>query len=198
MPSTATSASLRHPVDRFFLSTKGTPLRYSVVQPVFARLTQQAGLQPRSPRCRPRLHDIRHAMAVRALVDCYATGGDVHALVPLLATWLGHGDGGGDLLGVEGSHDVTDRVPGVDVVVVDALHHGGFCLEDLQPCRTGCVAGDASVAVGRLPRHDLPGPGAEQPAPPVAFGDFGPFVMPTPRLCRVDALWPGSGLLTVH
>lgn len=80
------------PVDRFFLSTKGTPLRYTVVQPVFARLTRQAGLQPRSPRCEPRLHDIRHAMAVRALVDCYATGGDVHALVPLLATWLGHGD----------------------------------------------------------------------------------------------------------
>jgi integrase/recombinase XerD len=78
--------------DRFFLSTKGTPLRYSVVQPVFARLTRQAGLLPRSPRCRPRLHDIRHAMAVRALVDCYATGGDVHALVPLLATWLGHRD----------------------------------------------------------------------------------------------------------
>jgi site-specific DNA recombinase len=24
------------------------------------------------------------------------------------------------------------------------------------------------------------------------------FVMPTPRLCRVDALWSGSGLLTVH
>jgi integrase/recombinase XerD len=46
--------------DRFFLSTKGTPLRYSVVQPTFARLARQAGLQPRSPRCKPRLHDLRH------------------------------------------------------------------------------------------------------------------------------------------
>lgn len=48
------------PCDRFFLSTKGTPLRYSVVQPAFAKLTRQAGLQLRSPRCKPRLHDIRH------------------------------------------------------------------------------------------------------------------------------------------
>jgi integrase/recombinase XerD len=78
--------------DRFFLSTKGTPLRYSVVQPTFARLARQAGLQSRSPRCRPRLHDIRHTMAVRALIDCYAADGDVHAVLPLLATWLGHAD----------------------------------------------------------------------------------------------------------
>jgi integrase/recombinase XerD len=80
------------PCGRFFLSTKGTPLRYSVVQPTFAKLARQAGLQPRSPRCKPRLHDIRHTMAIRALADCYATGGDVHAVLPLLATWMGHGD----------------------------------------------------------------------------------------------------------
>jgi integrase/recombinase XerD len=80
------------PCDRFFLSTKGTPLRYSVVQPTFAGLTRRAGLQPRSPRCKPRLHDIRHTMAIRALVDRYTTGGDVHAVLPLLATWMGHAD----------------------------------------------------------------------------------------------------------
>ena len=80
------------PCGRFFLSSKGTPLRYSVVQPTFATLARQAGLQPRSPRCKPRLHDIRHTMAIRALADCYAAGGDVHAVLPLLATWMGHGD----------------------------------------------------------------------------------------------------------
>lgn len=80
------------PCGRFFLSGKGTPLRYSVVQPTFAKLARRAGLQPRSPRCTPRLHDIRHTMAIRALADCYADGGDVHAVLPLLATWMGHGD----------------------------------------------------------------------------------------------------------
>lgn len=80
--------------DRFFLSTKGTPLRYTVVQPTFAGLARRVGLRPRTPRCRPRLHDIRHTMAVRALSECYAAGGQVDAVLPLLATWMGHTDPG--------------------------------------------------------------------------------------------------------
>jgi integrase/recombinase XerD len=78
--------------DSFFVSTQGTRLRYNVVATTFRKLTQQAGLHPRSPRCRPRIHCLRHSFAVRALADCYATGGDVQALLPLLSTWLGHVD----------------------------------------------------------------------------------------------------------
>jgi integrase/recombinase XerD len=78
--------------DSFFLSTVGTRLRYSVVHPTFKRLARQAGLQPRSQRCRPRIHDLRHSFAVRALIDCYAKDGDVQALLPLLSTYLGHAD----------------------------------------------------------------------------------------------------------
>ena len=58
----------------------------------FKKLAGQAGLQPRSPRCRPRIHDVRHSVAVRALVDCYATGGDALTLLPLLSTFMGHTD----------------------------------------------------------------------------------------------------------
>lgn len=76
----------------FFVSTMGTRLRYSVVHPTFAKLARQAGLAPRSPRCRPRIHDVRHSFAVRALVDCYAAGGDAQALLPLLSTFMGHAD----------------------------------------------------------------------------------------------------------
>lgn len=76
----------------FFVSTIGTRLRYSVVQPTFAKLARQAGLTPRSPRCRPRIHDVRHSFAVRALVDCYADGGDAQTLLPLLSTFMGHTD----------------------------------------------------------------------------------------------------------
>lgn len=78
--------------DSFFVSTRGTRLRYSVVATTFRKLTQQAGLQPRSPRCRPRIHCLRHSFAVRTLADCYAASGDVQALLPLLSTWLGHVD----------------------------------------------------------------------------------------------------------
>jgi integrase/recombinase XerD len=78
--------------DSFFVSTRGTRLRYSVVATTFRKLTQQAGLHPRSPRCRPRIHCLRHSFAVRALADCYAAGGEVQELLPLLSTWLGHVD----------------------------------------------------------------------------------------------------------
>lgn len=44
----------------FFVSMAGTRLRYSVVHPTFTKLARQAGLTPRSPRCRPRIHDVRH------------------------------------------------------------------------------------------------------------------------------------------
>ena len=79
-------------VDSFFVSIRGTRLNYSVIQPTFAKLARQAGLQPRSPRCRPRIHDVRHSFAVRALVDCYSVGGDAQALLPLLSTFMGHAD----------------------------------------------------------------------------------------------------------
>lgn len=78
--------------DSFFVSTTGTRLRYTVVHPTFAKLARQAGLAPRSPRCRPRIHDVRHSFAVRALVDCYAAGGDAQTLLPLLSTFMGHTD----------------------------------------------------------------------------------------------------------
>lgn len=76
----------------FFVSTPGTRLRYSVIHQTFKKLAGQAGLQPRSPRCRPRIHDVRHSFAVRALIDCYATGGDAQTLLPLLSTFMGHAD----------------------------------------------------------------------------------------------------------
>jgi len=78
--------------ESFFLSTVGTRLRYSVVHPTFQKLAGRAGLQARSQRCRPRIHDLRHSFAVRALADCYAAGGDVQAVLPLLSTHLGHVD----------------------------------------------------------------------------------------------------------
>jgi len=41
----------------WFVSSKGTRLYYNDVQHRFQRLTQAAGLTPRSARCRPRIHD---------------------------------------------------------------------------------------------------------------------------------------------
>jgi integrase len=79
----------------FFISLAGTRLIYKNVHFTFHQLTKAAGLQPRSPACRPRIHDLRHAFAVTTLTRWYADGGDVAARLPLLSTWLGHADPAG-------------------------------------------------------------------------------------------------------
>lgn len=77
-----------------FVSTAGTRLRYCNVHWTFRLLVRRAGLMPRSASCRPRLHDLRHAFAVRTVLDAYQDGADAAARLPLLSTYLGHVDPG--------------------------------------------------------------------------------------------------------
>jgi integrase len=77
-----------------FVSTAGTRLLYTNVQPTFHQLVCQAGLKPRSALCRPRLHDMRHGFAVSTIRDSYRNGGDPGARLALLSTYLGHVDPG--------------------------------------------------------------------------------------------------------
>jgi integrase len=78
--------------DAFFLSSAGARLIYCNVWSTFSKLARTAGLSPRSPRCRPRIHDLRHSFACATLVDWHRTGADVQTLLPLLSTWMGHVD----------------------------------------------------------------------------------------------------------
>jgi integrase/recombinase XerD len=68
----------------------GTRLLAGNVRGAFARLVRVAGLSPRSTRCRPRIHDLRHSFAVHTLVDWYRAHVDVPTRLPLLSTFLGH------------------------------------------------------------------------------------------------------------
>jgi len=72
----------------FFRSTKG---RFSegTLQAEFARLTRRLGMR-RPGRRAPRLHDFRHSFATRRIVAWYREGKDVQAMLPVLATYLGH------------------------------------------------------------------------------------------------------------
>lgn len=74
------------------ISTAGTRLRYNDVWRTFHRLVTQTGLASRSASCQPRIHDLRHSFAVRTMLDGYAHGDDVPALLPRLSTYLGHTD----------------------------------------------------------------------------------------------------------
>jgi len=76
--------------DALFVSPAGTRLIYCNVSHTFVSLVERAGLQPRSARCRPRLHDLRHTFAVRTLLEWYRAGVEVQPRLPLLSTYLGH------------------------------------------------------------------------------------------------------------
>jgi integrase/recombinase XerD len=83
-------AAPRASSEPFFVSTRGTRLVYNEVQRTFRALTRDAGLGPRSPRCRPRLHDLRHTFATDTLLGWYRAGLDVEARIHALSTYLGH------------------------------------------------------------------------------------------------------------
>ena len=78
----------RHP---FFFNVRGQPLSRSAPERAFVTLRQNVGIErPGGSRHQPRLHDLRHAFAVHRLIQAYQQEMDVQALLPKLATYLGH------------------------------------------------------------------------------------------------------------
>jgi integrase/recombinase XerD len=75
-----------------FISPAGTRLISATSGAPFRQLVARAGLQPTSASCRPRIHDLRHSLAVRSVLDGYRRGADVAARLPLISTYLGHVD----------------------------------------------------------------------------------------------------------
>jgi integrase len=78
--------------DHVFVSRRGRVLHYQTALETFRTLIRQIGLQPdlgqQSPR--PRIHDLRHSWAVRAL-EASPTGYDqVNRHVLAVSTYLGH------------------------------------------------------------------------------------------------------------
>jgi integrase/recombinase XerD len=82
-PQTATAG--------FFVSTAGTRLIYAGAGQGFRRLRDRAGVGADADHP-PRIHDLRHTFAVRALLRWYQAGDDVEARLPALSTYLGHRD----------------------------------------------------------------------------------------------------------
>lgn len=73
---------------RFFVSAVGTPVLARLAEQVFVQLTVGLGL--RTAERRPRIHDLRHAFAVRQLLQWHRDGADVNAKMPVLSAYLGH------------------------------------------------------------------------------------------------------------
>jgi len=73
----------------FFLTIHGTRFSYAAVRAGFQEILAHCELW-RAHGKRPRFHDLRHTFAVRRLEAWYRDGQDVQALLPLLATYMGH------------------------------------------------------------------------------------------------------------
>ena len=74
----------------FFPGNAGEPLTLGNVYHNFRRFLWQAGISHGGPGHGPRVHDLRHTMAVNNLRSWFAHGRDVGALLPVLQTYLGH------------------------------------------------------------------------------------------------------------
>lgn len=73
----------------FFLNLRGRRYSRHTVQLDFWTLGRQAGLREAVGKG-PRFHDLRHTFAVRRLAGWYHEGRDLQAMLPVLATYMGH------------------------------------------------------------------------------------------------------------
>jgi len=78
--------------DAFLVSERGLRLVQATTQHTFVVLSRQIGLRApaRSHGHGPRLHDLRHRLAVTTLMRWYRAGMAVDPKLPVLATYLGH------------------------------------------------------------------------------------------------------------
>ncbi len=76
--------------DWFFAGTSGRPLTLANIDKNFRRFLWQARI-PHGGRGRgPRVHDLRHTMAVNNLRSWFTRGEDAGALLPVLQAYMGH------------------------------------------------------------------------------------------------------------
>jgi integrase len=76
--------------DPVFINACGQPLRYLAVKDTFNSLVSEAGIRPSAAARRPRLHDLRHTFAVRALQSNPGGRSRCGAHMAALATYMGH------------------------------------------------------------------------------------------------------------
>ena len=79
----------RSEADSVLVDARGLPLRYIAVKETFDRLVDRVGVAP-AARHRPRLHDLLHTFAVRALQGSPADRSRSGAYMVALATCMGH------------------------------------------------------------------------------------------------------------
>jgi integrase len=81
--------AVHHRLEGIFITDDGRPLVYATVRRNFRKMLAKAGIPPAGGRF-PRIHDLRHTFAVRALERCPAGRQRVGQHMLALATYMGH------------------------------------------------------------------------------------------------------------
>jgi len=81
----------RQPADAYFFpSPRGGHWSSSALYWIFRELLMRCRISHGGRGQGPRIHDLRHTMAVHTLLRWYREGADLDARLPVLATYLGH------------------------------------------------------------------------------------------------------------
>jgi integrase/recombinase XerD len=100
----------------FFRTDRSDRISYTAVNHAFRLLRRQLGWTAAGRTRSPRVHDLRHAMVVRRIQAWHADGVDVDAMIPALATYLGH-------LEVRDVYWYLSAVPELMSIVADRFEH---------------------------------------------------------------------------
>ena len=84
------AAGHRRPDDLFFCSRHGGKYGHAAYYWAFRDVLRAAGIGHGGRGHGPRLHDLRHTMAVHRLIKWYRAGVNLNAMLPVLAAYLGH------------------------------------------------------------------------------------------------------------
>ena len=76
----------------FLVTSRGTKLEKTNLSRIFRELSRQIGIRKPGVRNGPRLHDFRHRFAIETLLRWYRRGDSVLQRMPVLSTYLGHGN----------------------------------------------------------------------------------------------------------
>jgi integrase len=74
----------------FFLSDRGTRITYDTLRWTFVKLSHQTGLRLPGDTHGPRLHELRHRLAIITLQRWHRRGMDIECHLPELCAFLGH------------------------------------------------------------------------------------------------------------
>jgi integrase len=97
------------PDDRWFVGANRQRLPVSTAWHTFDTLYRRVGLKSARGRVGPRPYDVRHAFAIHRLTRWYRQGVNLHARLPWLSAYMGHGD----ILGTETYLTATPELLGL-------------------------------------------------------------------------------------